>query len=147
MDALSLSHLTYCCATITVNFHRLDHPPFPCKGRLLPIRTVDKYPWERRRRTSRSPHRASHRRSRLLTARKGYDLMKAATIVGILLIVLGIIGYATGGLTFTHRKTDVDLGSVQISHKTQDTLPLSPIFSTISLLAGIGLVVFGARAK
>ena len=44
MDALSLSHLTYCCATITVNFHRLDHPPFPCKSRLLPIRIVDKYP-------------------------------------------------------------------------------------------------------
>jgi hypothetical protein len=41
MDALSLSHLTYRCATVTVNFHRLDHPPFPCKGRLLPsvIRT------------------------------------------------------------------------------------------------------------
>ena len=73
--------------------------------------------------------------------------MKAATIVGILLIVLGIIGYATGGLSFTHRKTDVDLGSVQISHKTQDTLPLSPIFSTISLIAGLGLVVVGARAK
>lgn len=73
--------------------------------------------------------------------------MKAATIIGILLIVIGIIGYATGGLSFTHRKTDVDLGSVQISHKTQDTLPLSPIFSTISLLAGIGLVVVGARTK
>jgi hypothetical protein len=42
MDALSLSHLTYCCATITVNFHRLDHPPFPCKSRLLLIRTADK---------------------------------------------------------------------------------------------------------
>jgi hypothetical protein len=42
MDALSLSHLTYCCATITVNFHRLDHPPFPCKGRLLLIRIADK---------------------------------------------------------------------------------------------------------
>jgi hypothetical protein len=73
--------------------------------------------------------------------------MKAATIVGILLIVLGIIGYATGGISFTHRKTDVDLGSVQISHKTQDTLPLSPIFSTVSLIAGLGLVVLGARAK
>jgi hypothetical protein len=73
--------------------------------------------------------------------------MKAATIIGILLIVLGIIGYATGGLTFTHRKTDVDLGSVQISHKTQDTLPLSPILSTVSLLAGLGLVVVGMRAK
>jgi hypothetical protein len=42
MDALSLSHLTSCSATITVNFHRLDHPPFPCKSRLLPIRIADK---------------------------------------------------------------------------------------------------------
>ena len=39
MDALSLSHLTYCCATITINFHRLDHPPFPCEDSLLPAKT------------------------------------------------------------------------------------------------------------
>jgi uncharacterized membrane protein YidH (DUF202 family) len=73
--------------------------------------------------------------------------MKAATIVGILLIVLGIIGFATGGISFTHQKKDVDLGAVQISHKTQDTLPISPILSTISLIAGVVLVVAGARAK
>jgi hypothetical protein len=73
--------------------------------------------------------------------------MKAATIVGILLIVLGIIGFATGGLSFTHEKKVVDAGPVQISHKTQDTLPLSPILSTISLIAGLGLVVVGARSK
>jgi hypothetical protein len=73
--------------------------------------------------------------------------MKAATIVGILLIVLGIIGFATGGISFTHQKKDVDAGPIQISHKTQDTLPISPILSTISLLAGVGLVVVGARAK
>lgn len=73
--------------------------------------------------------------------------MKAATIIGILLIVLGIIGFATGGISFTHEKKDVDLGPVQVSHKTQDTLPLSPILSTVSLVAGLGLVVVGARAK
>ena len=73
--------------------------------------------------------------------------MKAATIIGILLIVLGIIGYATGGISFTHTKKDVDLGPVQISHKTQDTLPLSPVLSTISLVAGLCLVVVGARSK
>jgi hypothetical protein len=73
--------------------------------------------------------------------------MKAATIIGILLIVLGIVGYATGGLSFTHEKKDVDVGPVQISHKTQGTLPLSPIFSTVSLIAGVALVVVGARAK
>jgi hypothetical protein len=73
--------------------------------------------------------------------------MKPATIIGILLIILGIIGFATGGITFTHQKKDVDAGPIQISHKTQDTLPISPILSTISLLAGVGLVVVGARAS
>ena len=73
--------------------------------------------------------------------------MKAATIVGILLIILGIIGYATGGISFTHEKKDVNMGPVQVSHKTQDTVPISPILSTISLIAGIGLVVVGARSN
>ena len=73
--------------------------------------------------------------------------MKPVTIIGIVFIVLGIIGFATGGISFTHQKKDVDLGGVQISHKTQDTLPLSPIFSTVSLVVGLGLVVVGARSK
>jgi hypothetical protein len=73
--------------------------------------------------------------------------MKPATIIGILLIVVGIIGYATGGLSFTHEKKVLDAGSVQISRKTQDTLPLSPIFSTVSLIGGIALVVVGTRTK
>jgi hypothetical protein len=72
--------------------------------------------------------------------------MKPITIIGILLILLGIVGYATGGLSFTHEKKVVDLGSVEISRKTQDTLPLSPIISTISLVAGLGMVVFGRKA-
>jgi hypothetical protein len=73
--------------------------------------------------------------------------MKAATIVGILLIILGIIGYATGGLSFTHEKKVVDAGPIQISRKTQDTLPLSPILSTVALIAGLGLVVVGAKSR
>ena len=73
--------------------------------------------------------------------------MKPATIIGILLIILGIIGYATGGISFTHEKKDVDVGPVQISHKTQDTLPISPILSTVSLIAGMGLVVVGTKSR
>ncbi len=152
MDALSLSHLTYCGATITVNFHRLDHPPFPCKGRLLLSRAVDKCESEHPREYIHS-QTVGIRSQVTLThltyspQGRGYNPVKAATIIGILLIALGIIGYATGGISFTHEKKDVDLGSVQISHKTQDTLPLSPIFSTVSLIAGLGLVVVGAKAK
>ena len=73
--------------------------------------------------------------------------MKPVTIIGIVLVVLGIIGFATGGISFTHKKKVADLGSVQISRTTQDTLPLSPIFSTVSLVVGLGLIVAGARLK
>ena len=73
--------------------------------------------------------------------------MKPVTLVGILLILVSIIGFATGGITFTYKKKVAELGSVQISRNTQDTLLLSPIFSTVSLVVGLGLVVAGARLK
>ena len=73
--------------------------------------------------------------------------MKAATIVGILLIVLGIAGFAMGGISFTHEKKDVNLGPLQVSHEQKSTLPISPILSTLSLLGGLGLVFVGARSK
>jgi uncharacterized membrane protein YidH (DUF202 family) len=71
--------------------------------------------------------------------------MKAATVVGILLVVIGIIGFAIGGISFTHEKKVVDMGPVQLSHKVTNTLPISPILSAVSLVAGIGLVVVGVR--
>jgi hypothetical protein len=73
--------------------------------------------------------------------------MKPATIVGILLIILGVIGFAVGGVSFTHQKKDVDLGPVQISHEKKETIPISPILSTVSLIAGIALVAVGARGR
>jgi len=73
--------------------------------------------------------------------------MKAATVVGVILIILGIIGFAVGGISFTHEKKDVNLGPLQVSHEQRQTLPISPILSTLSLVAGAGLVVVGARAR
>ena len=73
--------------------------------------------------------------------------MKAATIVGILLIILGIVGFAMGGFSFTHQKKDVDLGPVQMSHQQTKTVPISPILSLVSLVAGVGLVVVGVRGR
>jgi hypothetical protein len=72
--------------------------------------------------------------------------MKAATIVGILLIILAIAGFAMGGISFTHQKKDVDLGPVQVSHEQKQTMPISPILSVLSLAVGAGLVVVGVRA-
>ena len=73
--------------------------------------------------------------------------MKVATIIGVVLIVVGIIGFVVGGVSFTHEKKDVDLGPVQVSHQQKSTIPIPPILSTISLIGGIGLVVVGVRSK
>ena len=73
--------------------------------------------------------------------------MKAAVIVGIVLIILGIVGFVTGGVSFTHQKKVIDMGPVQVSHKDKETFPISPILSTIAVVAGVVLVGVGARSR
>jgi hypothetical protein len=74
--------------------------------------------------------------------------MKAAiVVVGIILIILGITGFAGGGISFHHKKKVVDMGPVQISHDQKKTLPISPALSIVSLVAGVGLVIVGVKAK
>lgn len=59
--------------------------------------------------------------------------MTVATVVAIVLIILGIAGFAMGGISFTHQKKDVDVGPIQVSHDKKETLPISPILSVVSL--------------
>ena len=73
--------------------------------------------------------------------------MKAATLVGILLIIVGIVGFAMGGFSFTHEKKVVDAGPIQIGHEQKKSVPIPPALSAVLLLGGIGLVVIGARSK
>ncbi|ADV83251.1 hypothetical protein [Terriglobus saanensis] len=73
--------------------------------------------------------------------------MKPATLIGILLIILGIVGFALGGVTFTHQKKDIDAGPVQISHESKQTVPINPVVSGIALVAGITLVIVGSRSR
>ncbi|WP_263356396.1 DUF3185 domain-containing protein [Acidicapsa ligni] len=73
--------------------------------------------------------------------------MKAATIVGVLLILLGIVGFSMGGFSFTHEKKDVDLGPLQVQHEQKKSVPIPPLLSTLALVGGVALVVVGVRSK
>ncbi len=73
--------------------------------------------------------------------------MKASTIIGVLLIMLGIVGFAMGGFSFTEKKKDVDMGPVQISHKQDKTVPIPPVLSGLAFVAGVGLVIVGVRSR
>jgi hypothetical protein len=71
--------------------------------------------------------------------------MKPATIIGLLLILLGIVGFAVSGFNFTHEKRDVQVGPVEIEHKSTQTVPIPPLLSAVVLAGGIGLVVVGVK--
>ena len=73
--------------------------------------------------------------------------MKPATIIGAILIVIGIIGFAVGGFSFTHERQDAKIGPLNIEHKQTDTVPIPPILSAIALVGGIGLVVVGVKGR
>jgi hypothetical protein len=73
--------------------------------------------------------------------------MKPSTLIGIVLIVVGIIGFAVGGFSYSHEKQDAKIGPLQIEHKQTNTVPIPPILSGIALVGGIALVVVGSRSR
>jgi uncharacterized membrane protein YidH (DUF202 family) len=66
-------------------------------------------------------------------------------ILGIVLIVVGLVALATGGISWTRREKVVDLGPIQATAEKRETLPLSPIFGGAALVAGIVLVAVGGK--
>ena len=73
--------------------------------------------------------------------------MKVATLVGIILIALGIFGFVTGGFSFTKREKVLDVGPIEATAETRDRVPISPILSGIALVGGLVLVVAGTRRR
>jgi hypothetical protein len=73
--------------------------------------------------------------------------MKPATLIGILLIILGIIGFAVGGFSYSHEHQDAKIGPLNIEHKQTSTVPIPPILSGIALVGGIALVIVGAKSR
>jgi hypothetical protein len=68
-------------------------------------------------------------------------------IVGIILIVVGLIALATGGISWTRREKVVDIGPIQATAEKRETLPLSPMFGGAALAAGVILLVVGRKPK
>jgi hypothetical protein len=71
--------------------------------------------------------------------------MKPAGIIGIILIAIGIIALAYGGITYTKREKVIDAGPLQVSADKKKTIPLPPVLGGICLVGGILLVVVGSR--
>jgi uncharacterized membrane protein YidH (DUF202 family) len=66
-------------------------------------------------------------------------------MLGIVLIVVGLIALAVGGISWTQNKKVVDLGPIQAETQEHHTIPLPPVFGGIAVAAGVILLIAGNR--
>ena len=68
-------------------------------------------------------------------------------IIAILLIVIGLVALATGGLTYTSRETVLDVGPIEATAEKRNRIPLPPLLGGAALAGGIVLLLVGGRKK
>jgi hypothetical protein len=66
--------------------------------------------------------------------------------LGIILIVLGLVGLAWGGITYTTREKVIDIGPIHASREETHTVPVPPIAGAMALIGGVVLLVVRRRA-
>ena len=66
--------------------------------------------------------------------------------IGVILIVLGLVGLAWGGITYTTREKVVDVGPIHASRDKTHTVPLPPIAGAIAVVAGVALLAVGKNS-
>jgi drug/metabolite transporter (DMT)-like permease len=66
--------------------------------------------------------------------------------LGIILIVLGLVGLAWGGFTYTTQEKVVDIGPVHATRDQTHNVPVAPIAGVLALVGGIVLLVVPWKA-
>ena len=71
--------------------------------------------------------------------------MKLSTVLGILLILLGIASFVWQGIPYKKEKHVVEIGPIEATAETEEKIPLPPILGVLAFAGGIILVVAGSR--
>ena len=65
--------------------------------------------------------------------------------IGVILIVLGLVGLAWGGFTYTTREKLVDIGPIHATREKTHDVPVPPILGALALVGGIVLLAVGSK--
>jgi hypothetical protein len=61
--------------------------------------------------------------------------------------VLGIAALALGGFSYTDREKVLDIGPIEATTEERKTIPIPAVAGGAAVVAGLVLVVAGARSK
>ena len=71
--------------------------------------------------------------------------MRPGAIVGLVLIVLGVLGLALGGFSFTEKEKVLDVGPIEATAEDEETVTVPPLLSVIAIVGGVALLAVSAR--
>jgi hypothetical protein len=73
--------------------------------------------------------------------------MKPFTLIGIVLLVLGVLALAYQGISYTRQEKVLDIGPIHATAEKHERIPLPPIVGGVALVGGLVLLVVGAKQK
>jgi hypothetical protein len=73
--------------------------------------------------------------------------MRLLTIVGVLLMALGVAGLVAGGISWTKNREKAELGPIAFEVTEKEELEIHPAIGGLLLLAGMAVIVVGSRRR
>lgn len=73
--------------------------------------------------------------------------MQRLTIVGLVLIVLGLAGFLVPRIVYTEEETVIDAGPIEVEAERRDSVRIPDVAAGAAVAAGTVLVVVGASRR
>ena len=68
-------------------------------------------------------------------------------IIGFVLIALGVIALAYGGITYTKKEKVLDIGPIHATADRKETIPLPPVLGVAAIVGGVVMVIYGSKKR
>lgn len=72
--------------------------------------------------------------------------MKPLTIIGIVLVALGVVALVYQGFSYTTERQVADLGIAEIRSQDTETIPIPPWIGILLVASGTGAILGAKRA-
>lgn len=73
--------------------------------------------------------------------------MRSLTTIGVVLVVLGILGFLIPRITFTEERTVLDVGPIEVQAEQERSIPIPDVAAGVAVVAGLAMVVAGSYRK
>lgn len=73
--------------------------------------------------------------------------MRSLTTIGVILAILGILGFIIPRVTFTEERTALEVGPVEVTTTQERSIPIPDIAAGAAVVVGLVLVAMGASKR